>query len=179
MGHQVEPLVERRLRQPGDRHRGLPRGVVRDEHLPVSRFLTSSTPQKQPSPRTSPIDGCPAARPRSESPRYPPTSAASTTPFSERLDRGHRGRTREGMPGVRQPAGEELTPHRVDDLPARDHRADGTYPELIPFATVMMSGTTSQCSQANQRPVLPNPAITSSRMSRIPWRSQTSRIARR
>ena len=35
---------------------------------------------------------------------------------------------------------------------------------MIPFATVRMSGTTSQLSQVNQRPVRPNPAITSSRI---------------
>ena len=52
----------------------------------------------------------------------------------------------------------------------------GTAPPLMPLASVMMSGTTSQCSQANQRPVRPKPVITSSRMSRMPWRSQTSRI---
>ena len=38
-----------------------------------------------------------------------------------------------------------------------------------------MSGTTSQLSHANIRPVRPKPAITSSRISRIPWRSHTSR----
>ena len=43
----------------------------------------------------------------------------------------------------------------------------------------MMSGTTSQCSQANQRPVRPKPVSTSSKMSRMPWRSQTSRIEAR
>jgi len=53
----------------------------------------------------------------------------------------------------------------------------GTYPELIPLATVRMSGTTSQFSHANQRPVRPNPAITSSQTRRIPCRSHTSLIA--
>ena len=33
----------------------------------------------------------------------------------------------------------------------------GTAPPLMPLASVMMSGTTSQCSQANQRPVRPKP----------------------
>ena len=52
----------------------------------------------------------------------------------------------------------------------------GTAAPLMPLASVMMSGATSQWSQPNQRPVRPNPVMTSSRMSRMPCRSQTSRM---
>ena len=40
---------------------------------------------------------------------------------------------------------------------------------MIPFATVMMSGVTPSWSTANQAPVLPNPLITSSQISRISY----------
>jgi hypothetical protein len=51
----------------------------------------------------------------------------------------------------------------------------GTYPEFTPFAKVMRSGTTSQCSAANHLPVRPKPVMTSSRMRRIPYLSQSAR----
>ncbi|CAM5742264.1 hypothetical protein SHIRM173S_00159 [Streptomyces hirsutus] len=54
----------------------------------------------------------------------------------------------------------------------------GTYPEFRPLA-VRMSGVTSQWLQANHSPVRPKPAMTSSKMSRMPYRSQTSRSERR
>ena len=45
----------------------------------------------------------------------------------------------------------------------------------MPLAIVMMSGTTFQWSTANHSPVRPKPDITSSAISRMPWRSQISR----
>ena len=50
-----------------------------------------------------------------------------------------------------------------------------TYADVRPFAIVMRSGTTPQWSTANQRPVRPKPAITSSAISRMPFRSQIAR----
>ena len=43
-----------------------------------------------------------------------------------------------------------------------------------PFAMVMMSGSIPKCSMPNHLPVLPNPQMTSSMMSRIPYLSQIS-----
>jgi hypothetical protein len=40
---------------------------------------------------------------------------------------------------------------------------------------VMMSGTTFQWSTANQAPVRPRPAMTSSQISRMPYVSQSAR----
>ena len=48
---------------------------------------------------------------------------------------------------------------------------------MSPLATVVMSGTTSQCSEANIRPVRPKPVITSSKISSTPCRSQISRTS--
>ena len=55
----------------------------------------------------------------------------------------------------------------------------GTYPLLTPLAKVMRSGTTPWSSNANQRPVRPNPAITSSRMSTMPNSSASARTPAR
>ena len=44
---------------------------------------------------------------------------------------------------------------------------------------VMRSGTTSQWSTANQRPVRPKPAMTSSATIMIPYLSHSSRTPRR
>ncbi len=49
----------------------------------------------------------------------------------------------------------------------------------MPLASVMKSGVTPSCSQANIVPVRPKPVATSSQISRTPWRSQSSRTARR
>ncbi len=51
----------------------------------------------------------------------------------------------------------------------------GTYPEVMPFAKVAMSGTMFQCSQANIFPVLANPVITSSKIMTTPVSSQIFR----
>ena len=48
-------------------------------------------------------------------------------------------------------------------------------PEPMPFAVSRMSGSTSQCWMAHILPVRPAPDWTSSAMSRIPWRSHSSR----
>ena len=48
-------------------------------------------------------------------------------------------------------------------------------PDAIPFAVRRMSGSTSQCWIAHIFPVRPAPDWTSSAMSRIPWRSHSSR----
>jgi hypothetical protein len=55
----------------------------------------------------------------------------------------------------------------------------GTYPELTPLAKVSRSGTTPKCSAANHVPVRPKPAMTSSRMKTMPYRSQISRTPAR
>ena len=51
----------------------------------------------------------------------------------------------------------------------------GTYADVTPLAKVMMSGVTPNRCAANAAPVRPNPVITSSKTSRMPWRSQSSR----
>ena len=48
-------------------------------------------------------------------------------------------------------------------------------PEPRPLARVMMSGATPQCWLANIFPVRPTPDCTSSKISRMPWRSHSSR----
>ena len=50
-------------------------------------------------------------------------------------------------------------------------------PPAIPFARHMMSGEVSQCSQAHNRPVLPNPACISSKIRRIPFSSHSFRTS--
>ena len=45
----------------------------------------------------------------------------------------------------------------------------------MPFATVITSGVTPQCSDANIFPVLPNPVTTSSAMSTTPYLVHISR----
>ena len=47
----------------------------------------------------------------------------------------------------------------------------------MPFATVMMSGTTPSCSTANQRPVRPKPVMTSSAIISTSRSSQILRTA--
>src|SRR5207245_5341101 len=53
----------------------------------------------------------------------------------------------------------------------------GMYPDVMPLATVMRSGTTWSCSQANQRPVRPNPVMTSSAIISTSSSSQMARTA--
>ena len=48
----------------------------------------------------------------------------------------------------------------------------GTYPELMPLAQAIRSGSTSQWLHANHLPVRPNPAITSSQIITMPCRAQ-------
>ena len=54
---------------------------------------------------------------------------------------------------------------------------NGTYPLVVPLPAVRISGRTPQWSTPNQRPVRPNPVITSSAITRMPCRRQTSTIA--
>jgi hypothetical protein len=54
------------------------------------------------------------------------------------------------------------------------HSPSGQYPLDTPLADVIMSGRTPQWSTPNQRPVRPNPVITSSMISSTPWRRSTS-----
>ena len=51
----------------------------------------------------------------------------------------------------------------------------GLYPDVIPFAHVIRSGTNPNFSHANVVPWRPNPVITSSDTSSTSWRSQISR----
>ncbi len=51
----------------------------------------------------------------------------------------------------------------------------GTQPEVMPLATVIMSGVTPKRCAANGSPTRPKPVITSSNTSRMPCRSQISR----
>ena len=55
----------------------------------------------------------------------------------------------------------------------------GTYPEFEPLAKVTRSGRTSKWSNANHLPVRPNPAMTSSRISMIPYSSHSARTPSR
>ena len=50
----------------------------------------------------------------------------------------------------------------------------GAYPLERPLAAIRMSGAMSQCSMAKFLPVRPMPVMTSSAISRTPWRRQTS-----
>ena len=50
----------------------------------------------------------------------------------------------------------------------------GMYPELIPFAIVIMSGLIPYVSEPNQLPVLPKPHITSSTTTRMSYLLQIS-----
>ena len=76
----------------------------------VSRFFTSSTPQKRPSPRTSPIEGCDFL----QSPQFladiGPISRARSTSFKPlHLSDGRHGRRqRHRMRFVRVPMREEM-----------------------------------------------------------------------
>ena len=85
--------------------------------------------------------------------------------------RGERHRVRR----VRQAAVEHLLLERLRDVGRIATAPSGRYDEVSPLAIVIRSGTTPQWSTANQRPVRPNPAITSSATIRIPFRSQISR----
>ena len=58
---------------------------------------------------------------------------------------------------------------------ARPTTAETAIPPPIPLPTVIRSGTTPQCSAAHARPVRPNPHWISSKISTVPWRSQSSR----
>jgi hypothetical protein len=51
----------------------------------------------------------------------------------------------------------------------------GMVPEVTPLAKVIMSGRTPNRSAANGRPSLPKAVMTSSKMSRIPCLSHSSR----
>ena len=53
------------------------------------------------------------------------------------------------------------------------------YAEDSPLADVIRSGVTPKRSDANHAPTRPNPVITSSKQSRIPYRSQISRTPSR
>ena len=52
----------------------------------------------------------------------------------------------------------------------------GMYPPESPFALTIMSGSASQCSMPNMRPVRPQPVTISSEMKRMSWASQISRM---
>ena len=54
---------------------------------------------------------------------------------------------------------------------------NGQYPDVAPLAATRMSGRTPQWSSPNQRPVRPNPVMTSSAISSTPCRRQTSAMA--
>ena len=76
-----------------------------------------------------------------------------------------------GLPAIVEPwlpAGQVMTSRLAIIAPSG-------MPEAIPFATSRMSGTTPVCSAANIFPVRPIPDWTSSKTSRMPWRSQIAR----
>ena len=60
-------------------------------------------------------------------------------------------------------------------IACRDTTALTGIPEAMPLATVMMSGTTPKCSKPHILPVRPMPVWISSRISRMPCLSQSSR----
>ena len=60
-------------------------------------------------------------------------------------------------------------------LRRRPTAPSGTYALVRPLAIVRMSGTTPQWFTANHSPVRPNPDITSSAMSRMPYLSHSAR----
>src|SRR5512138_13777 len=50
-------------------------------------------------------------------------------------------------------------------------------PDAMPFAEVMMSGSTPKCSMAHHLPVRPIPLCTSSAISKMPYLSHNARSA--
>ena len=107
---EVEAALQRSLRQPRDR---LARGVERRRAARASRGpSTSSSPQKRPRPRTSPIDGCRSASAGSASARYGAVRGRVLDDplLAERLDRRDRRGAGERVPAVGESAGEEAGP---------------------------------------------------------------------
>ena len=65
--------------------------------------------------------------------------------------------------------------NRLENLLLHQQAPIGAKPPPRPLAIAIRSGAMPSCSQACSVPVRPMPHITSSRMSRMPWRSQISR----
>jgi hypothetical protein len=63
----------------------------------------------------------------------------------------------------------------VVDIAGDGDAAIGTAALVRPLAMVRMSGVTPRRSEPKWRPMRPKPVMTSSKMSRMPWRSQAAR----
>ena len=69
-----------------------------------------------------------------------------------------------GCPGVREPTGEHSIVEGRGDLVTDDDPAHGDVAGVHTFGERDQVGATPKCSYANQSPVRPKPAITSSAM---------------
>ena len=123
---------------------------------------------------------------RAASRAAPPASARRSTLFrAHRRQRGRSCRTAPATPAPpRTPAdcrctcarGRTSCPPTARPRNASKIRcvanvaASGRYPPVIPLATHIRSGSTPSCSQANIRPVRPNPVATSSQIRCVPER---------
>ena len=96
--------------------------------------------------------------------------------LAHRFDGRDGGGAAEGCPQAVSPIANGCSSSQVASFPPTTSLPSAE-PDVMPLATVMMSGVTPQCSHANQRPVRPNPVITSSRIRRMPCRSHTSRTS--
>ena len=127
----------------------------------------------RPLPRTSFTSaGCRSSSGRSASwisrPRIP---ALAIRPFSSRRMVSRTAASETGLPPNVLPC----APGPQVIRPAFAIIAPTGIPDPMPFAVSRMSGSTSQCWIAHILPVRPAPDWTSSAMSRIPWRSHSSR----
>ena len=145
----------------------------------VSRSRTSSIPIISPRPRTSPTVGASASASRRPSRRRAPssrlrsTSPAFSSPRTARPAAAPSALWDQVKPWTKPGPAAIVSWTR----PEAAANPNGTYPPVVPFPAVRMSGRMSQWSMPNHLPVRPNPVITSSAISTTSWRRHTSAIA--
>ena len=141
--HQVEATLERRLRHPRHRRRRLARRVERDEHLARLAVLHELDAPEAAEPAHV-ADRRVPLRERAQRARRdtrPSSAAFSTTPSSwnASIDATAEAQA-SGWPAYVSPPGKNLPRTQSASGSRMIIAPSGTYPELIPFATVMMSG---------------------------------------
>ena len=112
------------------------------------------------------------------------TSALEHVLGLEHLERRERGRARERVARVRVAVEErlelrELAEERLVDALGRQRRRERQVAAGQALGHAHEVGATPSCWQANIVPVRPKPVATSSQISSTPWRSHSSRTARR
>ena len=138
------------------------------------RSFTNSTPIISPIPRTSPMDGWRTMISLRASSVYCPTSAAfSMYSFSIKSMVASAAAHAIGLPPKVFPC----APFGQSTIDFRAIMAPKGIPEAIPFAAVMISGSTSKFSMAHHFPVRPIPDRTSSAIRRMSCLSQSFRRA--